>query len=152
MDVFAFREELVAEYKRFSRSFTRIRAEDISRQVEAAYAAGHFWPPPIIQLNPNFEPGGYIDDLVANGTLDAECEKVFRLKASRQPVRRAPPAAPAPDRRHRNCRSGRELCPDHRHGLRQMPRLHSPPSSTPCCAASVPVTIAGASRLSSSTR
>ena len=27
-----------------------------------------------------FEPGGYIDDLVANGTLDPECAKVFRLK------------------------------------------------------------------------
>ena len=30
MDVFAFREELVAEYERFSRSFTNIRAEDVS--------------------------------------------------------------------------------------------------------------------------
>ncbi|MCY4535457.1 MAG: DEAD/DEAH box helicase [Bryobacterales bacterium] len=80
MDVFAFRDELVAEYERFSRSFARIRAEDISRQVDAAYAAGHFWPAPLIQLNPNFEPGGYIDDLVADGTLDAECAKVFRLK------------------------------------------------------------------------
>ena len=80
MDVFAFRDELVAEYERFSRSFARIRAEDISREVDAAYAAGHFWPAPLIQLNPNFEPGGYIDDLVADGTLDAECAKVFRLK------------------------------------------------------------------------
>ncbi len=80
MDVFAFREELVAEYGRFSRSFARIRSEDISREVDAAYAEGHFWPAPLIQLNPNFEPGGYIDDLVADGTLDAECAKVFRLK------------------------------------------------------------------------
>ena len=80
MDVFAFREELVAEYERFSRSFAKIRAEDISREVDAAYDAEHFWPAPLIQLNPNFEPGGYIDDLVADGTLDAECAKVFRLK------------------------------------------------------------------------
>ena len=80
MDVFAFREELVAEYERFSRSFARIRAEDISREVNNAYASGHFWPAPLIQLNPNFEPGGYIDELVAAGTLDAECAKVFRLK------------------------------------------------------------------------
>ena len=42
MDVFAFREELVAEYERFSRSFARIRANDISREVDAAYAADHF--------------------------------------------------------------------------------------------------------------
>ena len=80
MDVFAFREELIAEYARFSRSFTRIRAEDISRKVDAEYDAGRFWPAPLIQLNPNFEPGGYVDDLVADGALDAECAKIFRLK------------------------------------------------------------------------
>ena len=34
MDVFAFREELIAEYAQFSRSFTRIRADDISRELE----------------------------------------------------------------------------------------------------------------------
>ncbi len=80
MDVFAFRNELIAEYARFSRSFTRIRAEDISREVDAAYETGRFWPAPLIQLNPNFKPGGYIDDLVADGVLDEECAKIFRLK------------------------------------------------------------------------
>ena len=50
MDVFAFREELVAEYERFSRSFTNIRAEDVSCEVDAAYAGDRFWPPPLIQL------------------------------------------------------------------------------------------------------
>ena len=86
MDVFAFREELVAEYERFSRSFARILAEDISREVDAAYDSEHFWPAPLIQLNPNFEPGGYVDDLVAAGTLDAECAKVFRLKRGDNPT------------------------------------------------------------------
>ena len=71
MDTFAFREELVAEYERFYRSFVNIRAEDISREVDAAYAAGRSWPAPLIQLNPNFEPGGYVDDLVDRGVLDA---------------------------------------------------------------------------------
>ena len=60
MDVFAFREELVVEYKRFSQSFTNIRAEDVSCKVDAAYAGGRFWPAPSIQLNPNFEPGGTV--------------------------------------------------------------------------------------------
>ena len=57
MDVFAFSEELVAEYERFSRSFTKIRAEDVSCEVHAAYAGCRFWPDPSIQLNPSFEPG-----------------------------------------------------------------------------------------------
>ena len=86
MDVFAFRDELVTEYSRFSRSFTRIRAEDISREVDAAYAAGRFWPAPLVQLNPNFEPGGSIDELVSDGTLDEECGNIFRLKSRDDPV------------------------------------------------------------------
>lgn len=80
MDVFAFRDELVPEYSRFSRGFTRILADDTSRVVDAAYAAGRFWPAPLIQLNPSVEPGGWIDDLVSEGTLDPECAKTFRLK------------------------------------------------------------------------
>ena len=41
MDVFAFRDELVAEYSRSSQSFTRFRAEDIARAADAAYVPGH---------------------------------------------------------------------------------------------------------------
>ena len=63
MDVFAFREELVSEYEGFSRSFTSIRAEDISKEIDGAYADGRFWPAPLIQLNPNFEQGESIDKL-----------------------------------------------------------------------------------------
>ncbi len=80
MDVFAFREELVSEYERFSRSFIRIRAADIRAVVDEAYDSGRFWPAPLIQLNPNFVPGGSIEAFVANGTLDAECAHIFRIK------------------------------------------------------------------------
>ena len=85
MDVFSFRDELVSEYARFSRSFTRIGAEDISREVDGAYAAGRFWPAPLIQLNPNFEPGSSIEELVSDGTLHGECRKIFRLKSREEP-------------------------------------------------------------------
>lgn len=80
MDVFTFRDELVSDYERFSRSFTTIRANDIRHAVDEAYTGGRFWPAPLIQLNPNFVAGGYIDDLVSNGTLDEQCAKIFRLK------------------------------------------------------------------------
>ena len=80
MDVFAFRKELISEYERFSRSFTSIRAEDILQAVDEAYAGGRFWPAPLVSLNPNFVPGGFIDDLVSKGTLNEECARVFRIK------------------------------------------------------------------------
>ena len=85
MDVFAFRDELISDYGRFSRSFTTIRAEDIRHAVDEAYAGGRFWPAPLIQLNPNFVPGGYIDDLVSDGTLDEQCAKIFRIKNTSDP-------------------------------------------------------------------
>ncbi len=85
MDVFAFRNRLVEEYSRFSRSFTKIRADDISRAVDDAYAAGRFWPAPLVQLNPRFAPGRTVDELVAEGTLEAECSRIFRLRESSGP-------------------------------------------------------------------
>lgn len=80
MDVFTFREALVAEYERFSRSFTTIRTKDINQAIDEVYAGGRFWPESLIRLNPNFTPGGHIDDLVPDGTLDEECARIFRMK------------------------------------------------------------------------
>lgn len=81
MDVFAFRDKLIDDYARFSRSFTTIKAEDIRHAVDAAYKGGRFWPPPLIQLNPNFVQGGSIEDLTSQGVLDPECKKVFKIKS-----------------------------------------------------------------------
>ena len=47
MDVFEFRDKLVTEYERFTRSFVRIRAEDIRAHVDQECADGRFWPPPM---------------------------------------------------------------------------------------------------------
>ncbi len=80
MDVFKFRDELVSDYERLSRSFTRIRATDILQAVDRVYAGGRFWPAPLIQLNPNFVTGGSIDDLVSEDTLNEECARIFRIK------------------------------------------------------------------------
>lgn len=80
MDVFAFRDHLVSDYEQFSRSFTRIRSEDILRTVDEAYKNGRFWPAPLIQLNPNYVSGGSIEELVDKGFLEPECAKIFRIK------------------------------------------------------------------------
>ena len=126
MDVFAFREELVAEYARFSRSFAKIRAEDISREVDAAYDGGRFWPAPLIQLNPNFEPGGWIDELVAEGTLDPECEKIFRIKQADDTFGKRLLLHRHQDRRHLHRPTRGKLRSDYRHRLGQVTRLLHP--------------------------
>ncbi|MEW6220960.1 MAG: DEAD/DEAH box helicase [Thermodesulfobacteriota bacterium] len=78
MDVFAFRNAVVGQYERFTRSFVRIKAADIQAYVEARYKSEHFWPPPLVQLNPAFVPGRTVEELVAAGVLHPECAGIFR--------------------------------------------------------------------------
>jgi ATP-dependent helicase YprA (DUF1998 family) len=80
MDVFDLRDRVIDDYARFTRSFAKIDAQDIKAVVDQAYDQGRFWPSPLIQLNPSFEPGGTIDQLVDDGTLHDECRRIFRKK------------------------------------------------------------------------
>lgn len=79
MDVFDFRNRLVEDYARYTRSFIKIADERIKAKVDEALNNGALWPEPLLQLNPTFRPGGTIDDLCADGTLHLECKKIFRI-------------------------------------------------------------------------
>ncbi len=78
MNVFDLRHRLVEDYADFTRSFVVIRDERVRARVDEELAAGLLWPPPIVQLNPAFEPGGTIDDVVAEGLLHPRCAQIFR--------------------------------------------------------------------------
>ncbi len=82
MDVFEFREQLVTEYEQFTRSFTRLRSDDIREVVDREYASQRFWPEPLIQINPTYRSGGTVDELVSDGQLSSECSTIFRLAKS----------------------------------------------------------------------
>ncbi len=87
-NVFSFRDRLIAEYSEFSRSFTRIAAEDIHSEVKRQYDAGRYWPEPLIQINPNYRRKGTVQQLAADGVLHLACAEIF--KAGK------PDAAPQP--------------------------------------------------------
>src|SRR3954451_871844 len=78
MDVFKLRERLVDDYGDYTRSFLTFSDERIASKVEAELDAGLLWPDPLIQLNPSYEAGGLIDDLVDRGLLHQGCGPVFR--------------------------------------------------------------------------
>jgi Lhr-like helicase/very-short-patch-repair endonuclease len=82
LDVFQFREHLVGEYEQFTRSFTRIRSDDIRAFVDREYDSQRYWPEPLIQINPNYRSGGTVDELVQAGQLSSECSDIFRLGKS----------------------------------------------------------------------
>ena len=80
MDVFNLRSQLVQDYAAYVRSFINIRDARILGRVDQELSQGLVWPDPLIQLNPSFEPGASIDDLVAQGVLHEECRRIFRIK------------------------------------------------------------------------
>lgn len=79
MDVFKYRDAVIDDYKSFTTSFTKIKADDIRAFVSSNYDDGRYWPAPLIQLNPSYVSGGSVESLVAKGELHPECANIFRF-------------------------------------------------------------------------
>lgn len=88
-NVFQFRDQLIERYGSFSRSFVRIAAPDIQAEVEHQYAQGRYWPEPLVQINPNYQRQGTVQQLVEQGILDSACADIFqagKTEGSPQPL------------------------------------------------------------------
>ena len=88
-NVFQFRNQLIERYGSFSRSFVRIAAPDIQAEVEHQYAQGRYWPEPLVQINPNYQRQGTVQQLVEQGILDSACADIFQVgktEGSPQPL------------------------------------------------------------------
>jgi len=86
MDVFDLRTKVVADYARYVQSFVAIRDKRIEDLVKHELDNGFLWPEPLIQLNPAFEPGEPMRDLVAKDLLHPECLKIFANKGKTGPI------------------------------------------------------------------
>jgi ATP-dependent helicase YprA (DUF1998 family)/very-short-patch-repair endonuclease len=86
MDVFRLRDALIADYTAYIKSFITIQDKYIRNHVEAELQKGVLWPDPLIQLNPNFQPGAWIEELVAQGALHAQAGQIFRLDKVKSPA------------------------------------------------------------------
>ncbi|MEW6273407.1 MAG: DEAD/DEAH box helicase [Thermodesulfobacteriota bacterium] len=95
MNVFQMRDRLIADYAAYVGSFIELRDARIRDLVDRDLGKGLLWPDPLIQLNPNFEPGEWIDGLVDSGELHEECRRIFRKKP-------APDVDAGPLRLHRH--------------------------------------------------
>jgi len=78
MDVFHLRDQLTQDYANYASSFIHILDKRIIDTVQRSLAEGVFWPDPLIQLNPAFERGGSVDELVQEGVLHSECTRIFQ--------------------------------------------------------------------------
>ena len=78
MDILGLRDRVISDYSGYVRSFIRIKDSRIAEYVEEQLAQGRLWPDPLIQLNPAFEPGDTVEELVRRRALADECRRIFR--------------------------------------------------------------------------
>ena len=79
MDVFNLRDQVIGDYSDFVKGFIKIRDRQIRQLVDQELRNGLFWPDPLIQLSPCFEPGGSIKELVDQKALHPDCDSIFRV-------------------------------------------------------------------------
>jgi len=85
MNIFEFRNKLIDDYIRYVTSFIYIGDEKIREYVKGELEAKQvLWPEPLIQLNPLFQQGSSIDELVQQGILHRECARIFRRDKKEQ--------------------------------------------------------------------
>ncbi len=78
MDVFELDDWLIKRYEAFSRSFVRIRSDEIRGEVDAGYTERRFWPAPLLQINPYYyKDGGALAELVGEPGLHPEVPDIF---------------------------------------------------------------------------
>jgi ATP-dependent helicase YprA (DUF1998 family) len=87
VDIFDLDQTLIERYESFARSFSEIHAPEIRAQIDAAYADQRFWPEPLITINPHFEAGASVDQLVAQNVLDPALSKIFAAGPDRKPIK-----------------------------------------------------------------
>ncbi len=87
MDIFDLDQALIERYESFARSFSEIQAPEIRAQIDAAYADQRFWPEPLITINPHFEAGASVDQLVTQKVLDPALSKIFAAGSDRKPIK-----------------------------------------------------------------
>jgi ATP-dependent helicase YprA (DUF1998 family)/very-short-patch-repair endonuclease len=86
MNVFDLRNQLVDDYASYISSFIQIRDRQIRSYVDQQIESGLLWPESLIQLNPSFEPGHSVDELVEEGLLHKSCKLIFRRKTDDDPI------------------------------------------------------------------
>lgn len=88
MDAFGVLGDVLGDYEAFVRGFLNIRDPEILGKVEREVENGLMWPEPWLALNPAFQPGGSVGDLVDRGLLHPDTRDVFRQRTDADPVGR----------------------------------------------------------------
>ena len=88
MDAFGVLGEVLADYESFVSGFLDIRDDRVRQKVEKEIEDGLLWPEPWLALNPAFESGGTVTELVDRGVLHPAARAIFRVRTEDDPFGR----------------------------------------------------------------
>lgn len=77
LDIFNLRDEVIGDYREYIESFLKIRDERVQAFVHEGLEQGELWPDPLVQLNPSYQQGVNIPNLVNQGILHPNCDRYF---------------------------------------------------------------------------
>lgn len=80
MDVFSLREQIIRDYSCYTQSFLQIRDQTIANYIENELQNGKFWPSPLAQLSPAYEPAENVAELVDAKVLHPDCARIFQTE------------------------------------------------------------------------
>lgn len=79
MNIFTVHQSVVEEYRDYVRSFLPVADERVAEMIERELLGPNgVCPEALVQVNPGFERGGTIEDLVDEGVLHPRCADIFR--------------------------------------------------------------------------
>ena len=77
MDIFSIHRDVLSNYKDFVSGFINIKDDKIDEKVNQELESRRLWPDPLIQFNPSYKRGKSTDDLIQEGVLHQQAQKVF---------------------------------------------------------------------------
>lgn len=81
MSIFKLHEYVIDDYKKYIQSFFSIADERIRQFVEESLLKkNELWPDVLIQVNPSYQYGAMVEELVSQGKLHPLCAEFFRDK------------------------------------------------------------------------
>ncbi|HOG26889.1 MAG TPA: DEAD/DEAH box helicase [Candidatus Cloacimonas sp.] len=84
MNIFELRDKIIEEYSSFVNGFINIKDSKASNYVLDKINKGLLWPDPLVQINPFFTLGESVKELVSQGFLHPDCEKIFCLRNEKE--------------------------------------------------------------------
>lgn len=88
MDAFGVLGKVLGDYQSYVSGFLNIRDPDLREMVETEIENGLLWPEPWLALNPAFESGGAVSDLVTASVLHPDAGDIFRSRTDEDTIGR----------------------------------------------------------------